>query len=57
MKTFHEFKLGRINFNKCKECSCEMSLEGPIMDDIDLCHACYSNESLVRHGYFTAEEI
>lgn len=36
---------------ECVECGNPMWLEGYIGDDIPLCHACYSNESLEKYGY------
>jgi len=35
----------------CLECPNLMSWEGPIEDDIQLCHACYNDENLRKHGY------
>ena len=32
--------------DKCKGCEMPMWLEGPIDDDIPLCHACYQDEAL-----------
>lgn len=35
----------------CKECGTNMLNEGVINDDIPLCHGCYSNQTLAKHGY------
>ena len=47
---------GKVQFvtpgtSTCLECPNDMAWEGVIYDDIPLCHACYSNENLIKHGY------
>lgn len=41
---------------KCLNCENLMANEGYIGDDIQLCHACYDTETLVKY-YPRAEEI
>lgn len=33
----------------CLNCTNKMWMEGPIDDDIQLCHACYSDETLAKY--------
>lgn len=41
----------------CLECSTPMWAEGHIQDDIPLCHDCYNIDSLLKHGFVTADEL
>lgn len=41
----------------CLECKTPMWAEGYIADDIPLCHACYDIDSLLKHGFVTADEL
>lgn len=57
MKTYKEFENAVLVEGQCLECNCDMYNEGPIHDDILLCHACYDNDTLIKWGYFTEEEL
>lgn len=41
----------------CLECKKPMWLEGRIEDDIQLCHACYSIDTLLQYGYVSADDL
>jgi len=50
-RRFEIFELARQINGSCLECSKDMWSEGLIHDDILICHACYDNDVLKKHGY------
>jgi hypothetical protein len=54
---YNTFKIPKHNLNNCLKCDNPMWSEGPIFDDIQLCHACYDSDSLIEFGYFAAEDL
>ena len=54
---FNTFAAAKRNLNNCLKCDNPMWAEGPIFDDIDLCHGCYDSDSLIEFGYFTVEDL
>ena len=54
-RRFEIFELARKINGSCLECSKDMWSEGPIHDDILICHACYDNDVLKKHGYSVSQ--
>lgn len=47
----------RLLGKNCLHCGTAMWAEGYIGDDIQLCHACYSVDTLLQYGYVNADDL
>lgn len=47
----------RLLGKDCLHCGTAMWAEGYIGDDIQLCHACYSVDTLLQYGYVNADDL